>query len=817
MNLLIDSVGKQYPQNLWGLQNISLHLRPGVLGLLGPNGAGKSTLMRILATVTRPTRGRVLWNDLDILSSPDPLRMVLGYLPQDFGIYPHLTAFEFLEYLAAVKGLEASSARRRIDELLSVVNLSDIRNRPLGGFSGGMRQRVGIAQALLNDPQLLIVDEPTAGLDQSACVSAISFPNFPASASSFSPPTSSPTLKPWPPTLPSWLMANFSLTILRNHYSPQSQEKSGKSLSPAPPCLLSNSNTSSAARLTATMACMFASYPVRLPCHKHNRLSPPWKTLPRFHQHSANRSRRSRLVNVPRVLLASARADFLERIRRYSFLFTLGLALYFGYLAAVGRIMLRLGETRGIYNSAWVGALLTIVGSTFISFAGFYFVKNTIQRDRETRVGEILASTPLSRTLYIFAKVLSNFAVLSLMIALLALSAIAMQFVRGEDTHIQFWNLLSPFLFLAIPVMAVVAAVAVLFETIPFLRGGLGNVAYFFLWIIALSISFVPRFPASDLTGLGLVKESTMAAAHLSEKTGFSFSLDAGQFQAASATFRWDGISWTSGILLARLFWLGVALAIALLAASLFDRFDPARGYRSSAASAPSAATAPLLASSTSPAIPVRALTPLSASPARSRFLTILSAEIRLLLKGQRWWWYLVALGFIIASAAVPDPSGRGIVLGCAWIWPILLWSSMGIREIQHQTHQLLFSSPHPVSRQLPAVWLAGVLVALLTGSGFALRLLIGANWRGLFAWLVGALFIPTAALALGVWSGSAKPFEILYTLLWYLGPMHAFPALDYAGSSPITSATRFPLLYLALTAAFALAALLGRKRQLLA
>ena len=165
MNLLIDSVGKQYRGNVWGLQNISLRLRPGVLGLLGPNGAGKSTLMRILATVTRPTRGRVLWNDADVLSSPDPLRMVLGYLPQDFGIYPHLTAFEFLEYLAAVKGLESSSARRRIDELLSVVNLTDVRDRPLGGFSGGMRQRVGIAQALLNNPQLLIVDEPTAGLD----------------------------------------------------------------------------------------------------------------------------------------------------------------------------------------------------------------------------------------------------------------------------------------------------------------------------------------------------------------------------------------------------------------------------------------------------------------------------------------------------------------------------------------------------------------------------------------------------------------------------------------------------------------------------
>jgi ABC-type multidrug transport system ATPase subunit len=165
MQLVLEGVSKTYRGNVQALRGVQMTLGPGVFGLLGPNGAGKSTLMRILATITRPSAGRVTWNGADIAREPDSLRRVLGYLPQDFGVYPNLSAIEFLEYLAAVKGIRAAAARKRIEELLVLVNLTEAARRPLGGYSGGMRQRVGIAQALLNDPQLLIVDEPTAGLD----------------------------------------------------------------------------------------------------------------------------------------------------------------------------------------------------------------------------------------------------------------------------------------------------------------------------------------------------------------------------------------------------------------------------------------------------------------------------------------------------------------------------------------------------------------------------------------------------------------------------------------------------------------------------
>jgi len=165
MQLEVEHVSKVYGRGITAVSDVTVSLGPGVLGLLGPNGAGKSSLMRILATVTRPTEGRVSWDGTDIVAHPDALRRVLGYLPQDFGVYPHLTAREFLSYLAAVKGIAARAARKRIDELLEAVQLTEAGRRKLGHYSSGMRQRVGIAQALLNDPQLLIVDEPTAGLD----------------------------------------------------------------------------------------------------------------------------------------------------------------------------------------------------------------------------------------------------------------------------------------------------------------------------------------------------------------------------------------------------------------------------------------------------------------------------------------------------------------------------------------------------------------------------------------------------------------------------------------------------------------------------
>jgi len=165
LELALESVGYRYRGGHEAVADVGLVLAPGIVGLLGPNGAGKSTLMRVLSTLAKASSGRVLWRGEDIARKPDALRRELGYLPQDFGVYEALSAREFLAFLAAVKGLPPRGVAARVDECLDMVGLDDVADRRLGGYSGGMRQRVGIAQALLNDPKLLIVDEPTVGLD----------------------------------------------------------------------------------------------------------------------------------------------------------------------------------------------------------------------------------------------------------------------------------------------------------------------------------------------------------------------------------------------------------------------------------------------------------------------------------------------------------------------------------------------------------------------------------------------------------------------------------------------------------------------------
>ena len=528
-------------------------------------------------------------------------------------------------------------------------------------------------------------------------------------------------------------------------------------------------------------------------------------------------------MNRGRVLYHLVRADFLERTRRYSFLLTLAFAVLLGYAAYTGKIVLQLDQYRGIYNSAWMGALMGIIASCFLTLAGFYIVKNAIRRDEQTRVGQILATTPMSKSFYTVAKALSNFAALAAMVAVMALAALCMQLLRAEDPQLNLWALFSPLLLYALPAVAFAAALAVLFESLPVLRGGVGNVGYFFLWTALLvggGISELERGTPHhdsqyfrDFAGIASMMgqmQSTLRQVAPDYKGGAALNMGP---NAPTRHFLWTGLRWNSIQVAARLSWFLWALVAALLASLFFHRFDPAREFRRRAGKKSPAGENGQEAKPVSLAggSPVH-LTPFARSAPAGRFAHLVAAELRLMLKGRAWWWYAVASGLFIACLASPLDASRGGVIVAAWIWPLLLWSPMGAREAWFGTESLIFSSQRTLQRQLPAVWMAGWLVALATGGGLGVRLAVAGDRGGLAAWFAAALFIPSLALALGVWSGSSKPFEAIYTVWWYIGPANHVPGLDFMGTSPASSQ---PAQYLVLTLFLLTAVYVGRRRKL--
>jgi len=532
-------------------------------------------------------------------------------------------------------------------------------------------------------------------------------------------------------------------------------------------------------------------------------------------------------MNRARVLWHLVKADFLIRVRRTSFLLTMGFALFLGYQTFAGHIVMQLDDYRGVYNSAWVGALMGVVTSSFLTLVGFYIVKGSILHDETTRVGQILAATPMSKSFYTVAKFLGNFSVLAAMVAVMAAAAFCMQLFHAEDHALHFWALFSPLLLYGLPAMAFVAALAVLFETLPVLRGGVGNVLWFFLWCALIAVGIGPAVSHGsdfstadyfhDFTGLpALFTQMRDALVIVDPHFHNNFSLSIGS-KPPQHRFIWNGVHWNAAQVAGRLAWLAYALAAALLASLFFHRFDPACG-RFARAALTRPERAPLLefaaARELARSDPWAArLTPLDPATGANRFFSLVAAELRIMLQGLSWWWFAVAGALFIACVASPLSASRSGVILAAWIWPILIWSQMGSREARFDTGSLIFSAPHPLERQLPATWLAGVLITLATGGGLAIRLLIARDLHCLLGFAVAVCFIPSLALALGIFSGTSKSFEALYTVWWYTGAAHHLRGGDFTGTVA-TSST--PVVYLVLTIAL-LAAAFARRRTKLA
>jgi len=525
-----------------------------------------------------------------------------------------------------------------------------------------------------------------------------------------------------------------------------------------------------------------------------------------------------------------ARADFLERVRRHAFLVTMVVCVCLAYAFVPPNpskyVTLKIESYRGIYNSAWIGASLALLCGTFVSVIGFFIVKNAVGRDRATGVGQIVAATPTTKVQYTVGKTLSNFAVLAAMTMMVAIAAIGMQLLRAEDRAIDVWQLFSPFVLITLPVLMMTAGLAVLFETVPGLRGGFGNVFFVFAWTGLLTTGAFARMDTAnvhnDALGLGIVWPGMVEAAARAFPTfdatnpGMSMGINVeGDGLWVLETFRWEGIQWSAKTIAWRGMWLLSGLAIGAMAAIPFDRFDPARTMRqvrrrdrkprrTSADAQPDVAAAALTHTH---------LTPLSRKARAPRPAAMVVAEWKLLTRGLRWW-YAGPLVVALLSVFMPLEHLRSTVLPIALIWPVLQWSRLGSAERRHGTEAILFSSPHPLARQLPAAWIAGIGTGILVTGSVALRLAFAGEMHVLATWAAGLMFAPALALALGVWTGSGKFFEALYAFLWY-AMIQRVPAFDFAGSTPAGAGGGNALSYAVLSAVLFVLAMAGRRHRL--
>jgi len=506
------------------------------------------------------------------------------------------------------------------------------------------------------------------------------------------------------------------------------------------------------------------------------------------------------------------RADVLERTRRYSFLMTIVATLYLGYLVDNGTIGVRLGRAHPLPTSAWTGMMMALCTITFVSMVGFYVVNSAVARDRETGVGQILAATSMSSLMYVLGKQLSNFIVLSIVTCILAIGALLIQAFEG--TGFALWPLVSPFLFLALPAMFLTGGLAVLFECVWFLRGVFGNILYFFLFTLLLVLPMETGYPALDVYGLKLAMDRLQAdvRAAVPDYDGrFTIGADAVRY-AQTTDVRWEGIPWSAADAGRRALPLVYGGALALAGGLIFDRFASARREKASRATRARPFRSRLALPLAIPRIAGRLMETAAAPWLYSRMLL---AEIRLLIRGLPWWWYLGGLGLWSISLTLDVGAARSDVLPFLWLWPVLLWSSMGTREGRYRTAGVLFSAPRPLARQFMAAWGAGCVVALAAVSGLGFRLAASGDTGALLSLFAGAAFIPSLAAALGVWSRTSRTFEAVYLAIWYLGPLHHIPSIDFMGTTDAAIASGSPAAFAAIALLLFAAAIAGRRRQI--
>nr|WP_026591702.1 hypothetical protein [Bacillus sp. UNC437CL72CviS29] len=502
--------------------------------------------------------------------------------------------------------------------------------------------------------------------------------------------------------------------------------------------------------------------------------------------------------------------NLIRQMRSYPFLIVIGLTIFFGYTcvpaASAGYEIFYLGGVRGIYNSNWLGGMGAMTSTLFIWLLGFYMLRSQISDDQQLGVGQLIAASPISKFQYIFRKTISNFIVLVAIEMVFIIAFMVMQFIRGEDLLFQLGGYLYPLFYIVFPSLLLLAAFTTFFDVFPGLKGVVGNIVFFFLWVLLAIMSFEMPNRYLDVFGLGIIRSDMIHDAMREYEFlrgtnggGFGYNPVEGKIKI----FHWDGLTWDVEILVTSLVWIGIAMLLIWLTSFVFNRFCTFTEVKGKVSEFEENKETIAMNEQNHNSF---TFTSIMKTKNISMF-RLIKAELSIMLKGFSIWWYVIAIGLIAFGLICPVDISKGW-LPIIIIWPIAIWSQMATREWFYRTNQIIYSSCSPLYKFF-ATWISGVIVGFIISSGIIIQLILIEDISFLLSWLIGIVFIPTVALALGIWARTRKLFEVLYVILWYVGPVNHLPYVDFLGIS-----TSYVFLYSTLSVLLLCIALTGQLQQ---
>lgn len=474
-------------------------------------------------------------------------------------------------------------------------------------------------------------------------------------------------------------------------------------------------------------------------------------------------------------------ADYRQRTRSRSFWLTLMLTsaitflLFPAYDAPYA--VININGYRGIYNSAFIGDSLALLNSLVFPLFSFYLVKNSLYLDQHNKVDAILAASSMNRFSYLSGKIISNFFVLMTLCLTMSCTAIIVQYYRGESYGFNLFTLFKPQLILVVPIMLVIATLAVMFESIKALRGGVGNMLFLFLWMPLLVLQM-----ESGL-GANLVIEQLENAVSLLPTISNVVSIGGIPIDEPLLTFVWNGTSFDQKAMTSLFYILIFCFLTFTIAALFYQRYSPGQfelfARRANKKTESIETTLHQLERSNK-----ATLSPLKTFATGFGLLRLLIGEFRLLARGKAWWWYGGVFVQIILAIVLPLETIRLILLPLFGIWSVLIFSPLGCRDYQSNTRVIIAYNIASEQQRLLCVWIVAIVLQLILASGLIIRLVLEEQNSAVLMLTIACFFVPALALTLGRITKTTRTFEMVYLLLWYMGPMERIQPLDFIGTS---------------------------------